>query len=156
MLAERKKLTRAGHCSSATKVLSTIHDTLKTFPIDCDKLTTLKLGLNEKCSKLRTLDDEIVDLIGEEDLAAEIEQTDEYMKCIHKALDKVLQESIVAIHCGPATGPPLEAMTSLLAHATFPPSQKLGETAKNISASIQWESLEVVWLLRLIQLSCIQ
>ena len=46
----------------------------------------MKLGLNEKRSKLRTLDDEIVDLIREEDLAAEIEQADEYMECIHEAL----------------------------------------------------------------------
>ena len=103
---------------------------MKTSPIDCDKLTTLKLGLNEKLSKLRTLDDEIVELIEEEDLTAEIEQADEYKEHIHKALarmDKVLQESTFATHHGAATGPPLEALMSSLPHATctFPPSHKV-------------------------------
>ena len=79
---------------------------METSPIDCHKLTTLKLGLNEKRSKLRTLDDKIVDLIGEEDLAAEIEQADDYMERIHEALakmDTVLEKSKITIHCGIAT-----------------------------------------------------
>ena len=128
MSVERKKLTRAGHRSSATKLLTKIDDMLKASPIDCDKLTTLKLGLNEKRSKLRTLDDEIVELIREEDLTAETEQADEYMERIHEALarmDKVLQESMFATHRGPSTGPPLEALTSSLPHATFRPSHKV-------------------------------
>ena len=97
----------------------------KISPIDCDKLTTLKLGLNEKQSKLRTLDNKIVDLVVEVDLAAEIEQANEYMERIHEALariDTVLQESTVATHRWPATRPPLEALTSLLPYATFPQS----------------------------------
>ena len=63
MSAERKKQIRAGHRSSSTKLLTKIYDLLETSPIDCGNLTTLRLGLNEKRSKLRTLDDEIVDLI---------------------------------------------------------------------------------------------
>ena len=108
MSAERKKLTHAGHRSLATKLLTKIRHTLKTSPVDGDKQSTLKLGLNEKRSKPRTLDDEIVNLVGEDDLAAEIEQADEHMECIHEVLakmDKVVQESILAIHCRPATGP---------------------------------------------------
>ena len=128
MSAERKKQTRAGHCSSTTKLLTKIYDALETSPIDCDKLTMLKLGLNEKRSKLRTLDDEIVDLIGEEDLTAEIKQADEYMEFIHEALarmEKVLQEFKVTIHHGPTAGPPLEVPMSLVPHATLPPSHKV-------------------------------
>ena len=128
MSAERKKQTCAGHCSSTMKLLTKIYDVLETSPIDCDKLTMLKLGLNEKHSKLRTLHDEIVDLIGKEDLAAEIEQADEYIERMHEALarmGKVLQEFIVAIHHGPATGPPLEVRTSSVPHATLPPSHKV-------------------------------
>ena len=125
MSAERKKQTHGGHCSSTTKLLTKIYDALETSPIDCDKLMMLKLSLNEKRSNLRTLDDEIVDLIGEEDLTAETEKADEYMERIQKVLarmDKMLQESKVAFHCGPATGPPFEVPTSLVPHATLPPS----------------------------------
>ena len=81
--AERKNPTCAGHPSSITKLLTKIYDTLETSPIDCNKLTTLKLGLKQNCLKLRTLDDEIVDLIRKEDLAAEIDQADKYMDRIH-------------------------------------------------------------------------
>ena len=66
--------------------------------------------------------------VGEDDLAAEIEQADDYMERIHEALamiDKALQKSNPAICRRPSDGPPLASTTSVLPNATLPPSHKV-------------------------------
>ena len=102
MALERKKLTRAGHRSSTTKLLTKINDTLMASPVDRSRLSPLKLSLNEKLTVLKTLDDEIVDLVSEGDLAAEIEQADEYKGRIHEAIAQ-MDEELLTTRRSPGT-----------------------------------------------------
>ena len=89
-MADRKKHARSGHRSSTTKLLTRIDEALRASPLDGDWIASLKMSLNEKLEKLKTLDREIEELLdGEDELAEEIERTDEYMERVHEAVAKL-------------------------------------------------------------------
>lgn len=89
-MADRKKHARSGHRSSTTKLLTRIDEALRASPLDGDRIASLKMSLNEKLEKLKTLDREIEELLdGEDELAEEIERTDEYMERVHEAMAKL-------------------------------------------------------------------
>lgn len=85
----RKKKIRAGHRATVTRTLGDINTTLASGTPDQDRLTQLKLTLNEKLETLNRLDSEILDLIAEDDLENEIQQSDEYKERIYEALTRV-------------------------------------------------------------------
>ena len=96
----RKKKIRAGHRASTTRMLGQITTVLEGTP-DRDRLTLLKLTLNEKLDTLNRLDSEIIKLTADEDLDNEIQQSDEYKERIHSPLtrvDRVLNTSTTTAH----------------------------------------------------------
>ena len=74
---QRKKRVRAGHRASATQTQGQVGATLGDASPDFDKLSMLKLTLEEKLKTLKELDAEIVGLVAEDDLETEIQQADE-------------------------------------------------------------------------------
>ena len=85
----RKKRIRAGHKSSATRMLSQIDELLAQENPDLSKLSQLKLSLQGKLETLKLLDGEMVDLVEEKDLNSEIEQADAFKEGIYTAVIKI-------------------------------------------------------------------
>ena len=74
-LARHKKI-RGGHRSSATRLMRQIEEANVTADIMLDKLLQWKVSINEKLTKIRTLDDEILAFIDSDAIDDEIEQAD--------------------------------------------------------------------------------
>ena len=86
----KKKRIRAGHKASATKTIRQIEDVLTDEPPDPERLSLLRLTLNEKLETIKALDSEVIELFEDEGtLATEIEQTDDYKESIFSTLIKV-------------------------------------------------------------------
>ena len=86
----KKKRIRAGHKGSATKTVHQITETLGGAIPDRDRLSLLRITLNEKLDTIKTLDAEIVDLIDHKgELAEEIEQADTYKETLYGCVLKV-------------------------------------------------------------------
>ena len=73
----RTKKVRAGHRSSATRLM---HQLEGEYEIEngptLDRLMQCKVSLNEKLDKLRELDEQILALVEEENIASEICNSD--------------------------------------------------------------------------------
>lgn len=85
----KKKRIRAGHRSSTTRLLSEVDTAIGASPLEDDKLSQLKLCLDEKLQTLKQLDAEIVELVPEEELEAEITGADECKERIFSALTRI-------------------------------------------------------------------
>ena len=85
----KKKRIRAGHKASATKTIRQIEDMLSSETSDTQRLSLLRLTLNEKLETIKALDSEVIDLIDDETLAEEIEQADGYKETVFNALIKI-------------------------------------------------------------------
>ena len=85
----RQKRVRAGHRSSATKIMGQVEPCLSESPPDASKLTRLKRSLEDKLQSLITLDDEILVLTPEDSIEAEIVQADECRQNIYEALSRL-------------------------------------------------------------------
>ena len=72
----RKRRIRTGHRASATRILGQAATTLAEMPLDPDRLSLLRLTLDEKLETLKSLDVEIIELIPEEALEEEIQQSE--------------------------------------------------------------------------------
>ena len=59
------------------------------MPLDLDRLSLLKLTLDEKLETLKSLDVEIIELTPEEGLEEEIQQSDEYKGKVYDALTRI-------------------------------------------------------------------
>ena len=92
----KKKRNRAGHKSSATKIMRQIDELLATDTPDKARLSLLRLSLKEKLETIKGLDAEVIDLIEDDSLADEIEQADGYKETIFASLIKndKLMESV--------------------------------------------------------------
>ena len=91
-LAKKKRIC-GGHKASATRIMEQIKDILADRDVwedetsDTSRLLQLKLSLEEKLTTLKLLDEEILDLLEEvEEVAAEIEQADEFKEKIYAAI----------------------------------------------------------------------
>ena len=75
----RKKKVRAGHKSSATRMVSKVEDILSSAgTTDTSKLSQLNMSLKEKLEEIKVLDGEILSLVADGDLENEIAQADLY------------------------------------------------------------------------------
>ena len=78
---------RAGHRSSTTRLM---HQLEGEYEIEdgptIERLMQCKLSLNEKLQRLGTLDEEILTLVGDDDIESEIEQADIFKERIHQAI----------------------------------------------------------------------
>ena len=79
---------------------------------DLDKLSLLKMTLNEKLATLNKLDSEIVEFTGEKDLEDEIKQADEYTEGIYEGLTHI-NNTLAAAAAAPSMlyVPPVPATT---------------------------------------------
>ena len=71
----RKKKVRAGHRASTTRILGQIDPAVTTEPLEVPKITQLRRSLEDKLTSLTALDNEILPLLDEEAIEAEIVQT---------------------------------------------------------------------------------
>ena len=70
-------------------MISRTKDLLTGETPDLLKLSQLKLSLNEKLEVLKQLDNEILSLVDEDDVAGEIDQSDEFKEGIYAAIVEV-------------------------------------------------------------------
>ena len=66
-LAQRKRI-HAGHKASATRILGQIASALAETPPNVDRLSLLKLTLNEKLDTVKGLDAEIIEITPDDGL----------------------------------------------------------------------------------------
>lgn len=84
----KKKRVRAGHRASATRMISKAEELVAESP-NAVKLSQHELSLREKLETLGQLDAEILDLVEEESIAEEIEQSDEFKERIYSVLVRI-------------------------------------------------------------------
>ena len=72
--APRKKRVRGAHRASVTRLISQLEEAMESD--DARRLKQLKQSLTDKTSVLAKLDDELIGLVEEEQLEAEVEQAD--------------------------------------------------------------------------------
>lgn len=95
--ARRKKVIRRGHRGSATRMMRQIDELLADTTPQEQRLAQLKLSLEEKLQTLKLLDTEMLQLLKEEELDAEIQQADEYKDQIYAALVKLTPSAATAV-----------------------------------------------------------
>ena len=102
----RAKKVRTGHRSLTTRLM---HQLEEVYGIDdgssLDRLMQYKLSLNEKLEWLRTLDEEILTIVEEDNIESEIEQADQFKDRIHQAIFRI-QHKISVKEPSAATVPP--------------------------------------------------
>ena len=106
----RKKRARAGHTSSATKMMTRVEEMLALGEsLDPSKLNELRMSLHEK------LEIDILSLVNDDEVDEEIAQADLYKEKIYSNL--ILIDKAIAF--GPAA-PPIAAAPSTSASTTPP------------------------------------
>ena len=85
-LLERKRRSRTGHRSSSTRFVNQAKDVLASGTPDLDRLSLIKQLLIEKLETLKTLDNEIAEIIPEDKLEEEILGADEYKESVYRVL----------------------------------------------------------------------
>ena len=88
-LLARKKRTRVGHKASTTRLMNLATTALEAEETDLDQLVLYKERITDKVTTLRSLDDELAELVPEEELKEEIVQADEYLERIYGVLAKL-------------------------------------------------------------------
>lgn len=84
-------------------------EALAVNPVDCDRLVSLKSSLNDKQQTLKSLDDEILGLINEDEVTTDIEQADKYKERVYEAISRI-ERKLLAV------------ATPASAHATATPA----------------------------------
>ncbi len=88
---------------SATRTLGQVANSLEESPVDAKRLTVLKLSLEEKLKTLKELNAEIIELVPEDDLEAEIQQADECQEKIFEALARIDHAALTPVSTSSAT-----------------------------------------------------
>lgn len=89
MLLARKKKTQSGHRASATRLVNQATTAMDEENVDADRLSTIQRLLATKVKTLESLDKELADLVPENELEDEIQNSDEYMENVYGILDKL-------------------------------------------------------------------
>ena len=139
----KKKLIKAGHKASATRMMGSAEDLLKTSGSDTSRLTQLSRSLQEKLDVLTTLDSEIINLAAEGSVVDEIEQADIFKEGIYSTMVKIEK------YCAPPTDSPALPRTSrLVADPTSLPRVRLLKlTIRSFNGDLKtwtkfWDSFE--------------
>ena len=85
----RKKRVRAGHRASATRMINKASSLLEDESPNLMTLSQLKLSLQEKLDVLKHLDEEILELVDEDSVADEIEQSDGFKEQVYAIMVRV-------------------------------------------------------------------
>ena len=94
----KKKRIRGGHRSSATRTITTVYETIESMLDRESVMTTLlqcKLMLKEKLDTIKRYDDEILELVGDEEIENEIEQADIFNERVHRAIIIIDVSSVI-------------------------------------------------------------
>ena len=135
---EKKKRSRAGHKACATRTCWQIKGIAAADAPDLSRLALLWLTLKEKLDTIKTLDAEIVDLIGDEtELTRELEQADTYRETLFSALIKMDELLEARPSCFPVARSPRWACPQLL----LPPGLTLWGFP-----SFRWDVSMEIWL----------
>ena len=109
--------------ASATKTIRQIEDALTSETPDTERLSLLRLTVNEKLGTIKALDTEVIEVIEKDEaLASEIEQADNYEEGVFQALimiDRVTKAPS-------ARSPP----TSIEGEARAPPPESLSSSVR--------------------------
>ena len=70
----KKKRVRGAHRSSVTRLIGQVDEAIDSK--DVRRMRQLKQSLTDKSNVLAKLDDELIELVGEEELETEVEQAD--------------------------------------------------------------------------------
>ena len=97
----RKKRSRVGHRASATRLINQATPLMEAAEVDTDQLQLTKQLLLEKVKLLKTLDEEIAELVPEDQLEDEIQQADQQIERVYLTIAKITK----------ALGPPPRART---------------------------------------------
>ena len=97
----RKKRSRVGHRASATRLINQATTAMEAAEVDTDQLQLTKQLLLEKTKLLKTLDEEIAELVPEDQLEDEIQQADQQIERVYSTIAKITK----------ALGPPPRART---------------------------------------------
>ena len=82
-----KKRVRAGHKSSATRMMTRVKEMLASEEsLDLSKLNQLRMSLKEKLEEIKVLDGEILSPVKDEEVDDEIAQADLYKEKIYSTL----------------------------------------------------------------------
>ena len=114
------------HRSSATRLMRQIEEATGTADITLDKLLQWKVTLNEKLTKIRTLDDEILALIDNDAIDDEIEQADVFSERLQQMICRMEQPilKVPSVSSTRSSPPPDRRSTTVEAsttHLTDPP-----------------------------------
>ena len=85
----RRKRIRAGQRASATKAIGRAEDLLSSAEPHVDKLSQLKFMLCEKLDVLNRLDGEILDMVEEEAMADEIDNSDGFKEGVYTVMVRI-------------------------------------------------------------------
>lgn len=94
----RKKRTRTGHRASATRLINQATATLGVAEVDIDELKLTKQLLLEKTRTLKSLDEEIADLVPEDELEDEIQQADQQIERVYSTIAKINKALGPSVH----------------------------------------------------------
>ena len=89
MLADelvKKKRIRGAHKASATRIMTQITELVESEHPNQEKLACLRLALNEKLEIIKALDMEVIELLQDDGLDADIERADEFKETIFSSL----------------------------------------------------------------------
>ena len=95
-LRKGKVNVRRAHRASATKSVNQIEDAIESH--DRHRLKLLKQSLTDKLATLAKLDDDIMELTGEDDLETEVEQADEIRDKISLAILKMPLRHMIRLY----------------------------------------------------------
>ena len=96
----RKKRVRAGNRGSAFHMIAKVDELLAEESPNASRLSQLKMSLQEKLDVLKQLDGEMLELVDEEGLAEDIEQSDEFKERTYAAVIRIEECRVWAL------GPP--------------------------------------------------
>ena len=125
----RNKKVRAGHRSSATRLMNQVDEaSAVTGGPAIDKLLQWKLSLNEKLTKLQSLDDEILTLVDDGAIEEEIEQADVFRERLQQLICGV--ERLISLKLNPT-----------VTHASKPPSSpSVADSSSKTSETLPTDS----------------
>ena len=101
----KKRNVRAGHRGSATKTITRANELFESEHPEIDRLRRVKLALTEKVDVLNRLDSEILEMVSAEEVAGEIEQSDEFKDGIYDVLVKLDRLLVPATTTAVTTSP---------------------------------------------------
>ena len=118
----RKKRVRAGHKSSATKMMTRVEEMLSSGEsLDPSKLNQLRMSLREKLEEIKVVDGEILSLIKDDEVDDEIAQGDLYKEKIYSNLILIEKATVPT----PSAAPPPPTTSVATPTSTPSPTNKV-------------------------------